>query len=144
MCYSCDNPCQPFPSPPVLPPPPPSAIPECPPPPLPSPPPAQPEYLPPPAPVEECSACPPVPTTPIPEQQPPTPPYVTPGNGQFYSPPGPGLGDYPVPYFPNSNTSPSSSAFSSVYLELPMILFPVFFHLMFLCQVGHRYFIHTY
>uniref|UniRef100_A0A3N7FYP7 Uncharacterized protein n=1 Tax=Populus trichocarpa TaxID=3694 RepID=A0A3N7FYP7_POPTR len=61
MCYSCDNPCQPLPSPP------PPAIPECPPPPPPPspPPPAIPECPPPPAPINECPACP-TPPTPFP------------------------------------------------------------------------------
>ncbi|XP_011042817.1 PREDICTED: leucine-rich repeat extensin-like protein 6 [Populus euphratica] len=120
MCYSCDNPCQPLPSPPPPaipecppPPPPPSppppAIPECPPPaPPPSPPPpAIPECPPPPAPINECHACP-TPPTPFPPVLPPKQSYWPAAGYSFNGPPA-GYGNNPVPYFPFDNNNPSPS-----------------------------------
>ncbi|KAG6749828.1 hypothetical protein POTOM_046898 [Populus tomentosa] len=140
MCYSCDNPCQPVPSPPPPaipecppPPPPPSppppAVPECPPPaPPPSPPPpAIPECPPPPAPINECPACP-TPPTPFPPVPPPKQSYW-PAAGYFLKGP-PGsmeLRGEEIPF--NKAAGPGTanlkeeiwlSAWQSILLPLPL------------------------
>ncbi|EEF47312.1 leucine-rich repeat extensin-like protein 3 [Ricinus communis] len=135
MCYSCENPCQPLPSPPP-------PVPECPPPPAPPPPSPPPPSLPecPPPPVEECPACAiPIPHAPPPPIYVPIPhapplfvpfPYSPPGSGQFYAPPGPGYGNNPKPYFSDYNPS---SAFNSARLTLEMAVFAIFLSLISLC-----------
>ncbi|KAJ4727754.1 hypothetical protein OWV82_000800 [Melia azedarach] len=108
VCDSCENPCQPLPSPP---PPPPVVICPPPPPPLsPPPPPAVPKCPPPPAP-PSCSAC--IPSPEVPQLSPPTMPFTPPfppSTGEFAPPDR-------VPYFPNDYNPPPSSA-TSICLEL--------------------------
>ncbi|KAJ6680117.1 hypothetical protein OIU79_019764 [Salix purpurea] len=130
MCYSCDNPCQPLPSPP------PPAVPECPPPPPPPspPPPAVPECPPPPAPANECPAC----QTPSPPVRPPKPPagysFNGPPAGYFFNGPPAEYGNNPVPYFPFDNwNQPLSFSFKSVHLKLQSIVFCIFLSLTVLC-----------
>ncbi|KAJ6329082.1 hypothetical protein OIU76_005454 [Salix suchowensis] len=143
MCYSCDNPCQPLPSPPPPavpecppPSPPPPAVPECPPPPPPPspPPPAVPECPPPPAPANECPAC----QTPSPPVRPPKPPagysFNGPPAGYFFNGPPAEYGNNPVPYFPFDNRNqPLSFSFKSVHLKLQSIVFCIFLSLTVLC-----------
>ncbi|KAH9730660.1 hypothetical protein KPL70_009715 [Citrus sinensis] len=125
VCESCENPCQPLPSPPppelILPPPPqppsppppsPPALPECPPPPAP---PALPECPPPPAPPKGCSVCTPSPD--VPQLSPPrTPMPFPPPSGEF-PPPESGVPNVPGVY----NPPPSPEASDSTKLVLKFI-----------------------
>ncbi|KAG5231705.1 leucine-rich repeat extensin protein [Salix suchowensis] len=116
MCYSCDNPCQPLPSPP------PPAVPECPPP------------SPPPPAVPECPPPPPPPSPPPPAVPESGYSFNGPPAGYFFNGPPAEYGNNPVPYFPFDNRNqPLSFSFKSVHLKLQSIVFCIFLSITVLC-----------